>query len=754
MPRQSLQYPPETRRRSGVDTRTRRRRQPARYRDQYPGRSGYGRSGYGGYGYGGPVDRYGRPYRSQGQYNRAQLVRTARRVHATAKFTARAVRGGWRHRRRLAGAYALSAIAGLGLAASLMPSGILVASIAGAGQLAYGAIKHRAARKREDARKLTAGQVAGWAARLAVAGWLPLTAAFGFADPLRLMLAAGSAIALPWWAVHTRPTEEPALELEEPERVGDEEIDPVCARWLETVGAPGGMLAGSYLIAPQATDDGWESVLQLVPGKQRPEAAIAATDLIAGAYGVDPTRVTVTKVPDGQGDLAFIAVHYVNPLQEVRTFTKPSLDKATGWITIGVYADGAPARWRLYEPGSGPCGGLIFGAQGSGKSSLVSQLAAEITQCGFAVLWLGDGQEGASLPDWVEQGSGWYGYSLAENRRMMQAAERVLLGRQKRRKKARHTDARGRSRRGYAAFDATEEEPYLFVIVDEWHKVGADPECRRIGAFLLSEGRKLGGTLIVIDQIPSVARFGNDDAASTIRSLSSTTNVAMFRTARADKSSHTMGGMNVEGVDPTAIPAAFPDGSATQGLGFLAAPGGQVAIMRSNWVEDPLDWSSIALGNDLEPDAIEAAGEHYATWRERLALVDDGEQDPADVAEREEQAARGAGAFAPLARIADQHQGPSAAAGSGGPVADVVPINLRDSAMRILRGTGHVMSTAQICLYLKSMTGVEAAVNSVTQALKRAADDGHVIQYPGLPTGKDRSARWLAADYAAEEQDA
>ena len=245
MPRQSLQYPPVARRRGAVDTRSRRRRQPGRYRDQNPYQPEYG-----GYGYGGPVDRYGQAYRSQGHYNRAQLVRTARRVHATAKFTARVVRGGYRHRRRLAGAYTLSAIAGLGLAASLMPSGILVASIAGGGQLAYGALKRRAARKREDARKLTTGQIAGWAARLATAAWLPLTAAFGFADPLRLILAAGSAIALPWWAVHTRPSEAP-LELEEPERVGDEEIDPVCARWLETLGAPGGILSGSYLIEPR-----------------------------------------------------------------------------------------------------------------------------------------------------------------------------------------------------------------------------------------------------------------------------------------------------------------------------------------------------------------------------------------------------------------------------------------------------------------------------------------------------------------------
>jgi hypothetical protein len=333
---------------------------------------------------------------------------------------------------------------------------------------------------------------------------------------------------------------------------------------------------------------------------------------------------------------------------------------------------------------------------------------------------------------------------------MLQGAERVLEARQRRRRKIKVTDEKGRVKRGNAAFDATEEEPYLFVLVDEWRKVGKDPECRRIVALLLTTGRKVGITCIVISQIPSVAEFGNDNEASVIRSLASTTNVAMFRVARADKSSMHMGGMGVEGVDPTAIPSAFPDGSATQGMGFLAAPGGQVAIMRSNWVRDPLDWSEKALDTDLEPDSIAAAGELYADWRERLALVDDGEDDPADIAEREEQAARG-GEAAPLARIPALRADQVSAVRPGGQVAEVVPINLREGAVRILRGLGQVMSTAQISTHLNALTGAEAAVNSVTNALKRAADDGDVVQLPPLPTGKDRSARWVAAEHAPED---
>ena len=749
MPRQSLQYPPATRRRGALDTRTRRRRQPARYRDRYPYPPGYG--------YGGPVDRYGQAYRSQGAYNRAQLVRTARRVHATAKFGYRVGRGAIRHRRRLAGLYTLAGIAGIGLAASLMPSGMLVAGIASAGQVGYGALKHHTARKRARANgepgKLTAGQVAGWAARLATAAWLPLTAAFGFAAPLRLMLAAGASVALPWWAVHTRPSD--MLELEEPERIGDEELHPICAQWLATVGAPGGMLSGSYLIKPEVIEDQWLSVLQLVPGRQRPETALGAVALIASAYGVDPTRVSVTRMPDGRADQVAVAVYYANPLQQVHAFTRPTLDVATGWVTVGLYPDGTPARWRLYEPGSGPCGGLIFGAQGSGKSGLANQLAAEITHCGFGVLFVGDGQEGLSMPDWIDHGSKWFGYSLRETRRVLQGAERIMYSRQKRRRRIRWIDAKGREHRGKASFDATPQEPYLYVIVDEWPIVALDPECRRIVALLLKAGRKVGITCIVIGQIPSVAEFGGDNDASVIRSLASTTNVAMFRLAPADKASQHMGGMGVDGVDPTSIPPAFPDGTGTQGMGYLRAPGGAAAVFRSNWVRDPLDHSETAIALDLEPDAIDAAGDHYQDWRERYALVLDGEDDPADLAEDEEKAAT-AGIAAPLARIGVHDAVPAAVAGVG----QVVPmpqnqaLNPRDGALAILRGTGQILSTAQITSHVNALTGADHSRDSVQAALRRALTDGEVVQYPALPTGKDRSARWIAAEHATEERNA
>jgi len=743
MPRPSTRNLPATRQRGTVATRPGRgRRQPDRNPYQYP---------YSPYGYGGHVDRSGNVYRSRGALNRAQAARGIRRAHATAKFGYRAGRGAYRHRRRLAGVYAVAALAGTGVITALMPSGIVVAAVAGAAPAVYAGLKRRSARKRGDTVKLTRGQMAGWAARIATALWLPLTAATGFADPLRLALVAGSAVGVSWWSVHTRPELEPAGAIE-PERVGDKPLDPFNAAWAATVGGNGGTLTGSYLIEPHETANGWEATIQLVRGRQRPETALGATALIASAYGVDPTRVMVNRMPDGRADQVMIALYLANPLQDTRAFTRPSLDLETGWGEVGMMPDGSPARWRFFEPGSGPCGGLIFGSQGSGKSALANQLAAEITHSGIGVLWLADGQEGLSMPDWADGGAKWFGYSLRETRRVLQAAEQVMLNRQQRRRRIKWIDDKGRERRGRASFDGTPQDPYLYVMVDEWPIVAQDPECRRIVALLLKAGRKVGITCIVIGQIPSVAEFGGDNDASVIRSLASTTNVAMFRLAPADKASQHMGGMGVDGVDPTSIPAAFPDGTGTQGMGYLRAPGGTASTFRSNWVRDPIEWAETSADIDLEDEAIDAAGEYYLDWRERYALVDDGEDDPADLEENEQQATEH-GAAAPLARFPHQ-AGPRDAVAQVVPIRRDQPLNAREGALRILRGIGQTMSTAQITTHLNALTGSETAVNSVTAALKRAADDGEVIQLPPLPTGKDRSARWQAAEHATEEQNA
>jgi len=75
---------------------------------------------------------------------------------------------------------------------------------------------------------------------------------------------------------------------------------------------------------------------------------------------------------------------------------------------------------------------------------------------------------------------------------MLQAAERVMNGRKRRRARDSWIDDLGRVRRGRGHFDPTPGEPQLNVIIDESPDVLADPECWRIVALIGKKGRKLG----------------------------------------------------------------------------------------------------------------------------------------------------------------------------------------------------------------------------------------------------------------------
>jgi hypothetical protein len=169
---------------------------------------------------------------------------------------------------------------------------------------------------------------------------------------------------------------------------------------------------------------------------------------------------------------------------------------------------------------------------------------------------------------------------------------------------------------------------------------------------------------------------------------------------------------------------------------------------------DPIEWAETAPDIDLEDDAIDAAGSHYLDWRDRYELVESGEDDPADLEENEQHAAE-TGAAMPLARIPHQAGPRDSVGGQVVPIQrDQQQINPRDGALRILRGTGQVLSTAQLTMHVNALTNSAHERDTILAALKRAAKDAEVIQLPPLPTGTDRSARWQAAEHAPKELNA
>jgi DNA-binding transcriptional ArsR family regulator len=202
---------------------------------------------------------------------------------------------------------------------------------------------------------------------------------------------------------------------------------------------------------------------------------------------------------------------------------------------------------------------------------------------------------------------------------MLRAAERVMNARKRRRAREKWTDSQGRERTGRGSFTPTTAEPLLVVVIEESPDVLADDVCRRIVAGIAKKGRKHGVAVYIVTQIPSLAELGND---LTIRALLSSTNIVMFRTS--DRLSKQMGIPGDLPVDPAKLPSAWPDGSPTAGLGYLAAAGGRISPMRAHYVEDPYHWATVEADvAQLEQTAIEAAGEDYLTWPDRRAAGDD-----------------------------------------------------------------------------------------------------------------------------------
>ena len=677
-------------------------------------------------------------YTSPGAARRAQLGRNARRVSAT-------VRAGIRHRRRLAALYSTIALASAGEGLHLAAGGPVLTVTISTIPTALGLV--RRVRLVRDARanqlphpRLTGWSWAAWCVRAGIAVWLPVAAAAGFTAPVREMLGAGSLASLVGWGLYLRRN--PA-ELEAGQESAEElDITSVEGIWAAYVACRDGVLPGSVLTELTQEEDNWSAVVQLVRGKQTVTQAQMGVERIASAYGRGIADVSLIPLRGAVQDRVSIALYEESPLQGVQHFQAPSLDLKTGWCTLGNLVNGGRAPWRLFEPGSGPCSGLLFGGQGTGKSSALNTILIEITQCGIAALWLGDGQDGLSTPDWVEDGSDWFAGGPFEVLRMLRSAMQVMKGRKRRRKNRQYTDDKGRVRRGQPSFDGTAAEPYLFIVVDEWSVVAKDPdvgeECVELAMLLIQAGRKLGIGLILVVQIPSGDEVGGKSPKGTaLRNLAALTNVAMFRTSKADKTSQHMGGMGINGVDPDQIPEAWPDGTSTAGLGYLRAYDGIIASMRALLPDDPYGWALAAPGVALEAEAIVDAGEDYATWRERReALLESGNEDGFD-------------------EDLDEDDEQSQAPATGGTVLVMPGAQggmLRTLAVQIVSLSAKPLSTNQVLDQVKPLVGNKTALNAVTNALKRASEAGEVVQLPGATTGKDRSARWAVAAATPQDQ--
>lgn len=442
---------------------------------------------------------------------------------------------------------------------------------------------------------------------------MPVTGTGPFEAPMTGLwwLALTPATAIPWWwRRRIRATAEP---------LGQEER---IARWEEKV-ATRGALPGSKLVNPVDTGDGaWEALIELDGGRQTTATAIAATTMIASAYGLPISSIAVDGVPGGAADKAKLLVYDKNPLKTVPVFPGPeALDVKTGIARLGLHIDGGPAQYQMWRPGWGAVHTHISGATGSGKSALLRSLFSIERHSGLVTSWGGDPQEGKSFGFWQDYLS-YFAPGVDECMGMLIAADAELTRRSKASALTVWYDEDGDLMFGDTDWSPTPEEPLISVTIDEWQDVwGNYAEALDYAVRIAILGRKVGIKLRLVTHLPTLDSLGTPKLRQP---LTAGNNIAFRTTERS------AGYVINLPADPNDIPATWPDepGVPTSGMGYLKGVEERAAMFRG-WAPERAGvatrWAKRGTPAVVSAEAAEHIGPAYTQWRDRLAARRRGE---------------------------------------------------------------------------------------------------------------------------------
>lgn len=398
--------------------------------------------------------------------------------------------------------------------------------------------------------------------------WVPLLALAGWTAPLPpLFLACWAAVLVPWLRRY-RWRREAAASAPVP-HLSDMDIwDKLAARrhWAGRLGEceeiPNGRRWSIIL-------DGSETDIGDVMSQPRK---------VAAAYGKAMTEAFVEPRPDGVESGGYLTLLRRGTLAAVREWDGAGIDPATGIAVIGRYADGSPARIRVFAPRDGAKHGLIAGTSGGGKTYALDLLIRVCLASGFIVPVVLDPQEGQSLPQW--RGHVPYASGVLECMAMLRGLQAGMLDRSRVLSSMTWADTDGHQLRGLDFYDhEVTGLPLVLVIGDEYPVLLTDrqhgAEAVSITADLGKRGRKTGVSLWPVAQVPSLAELGDQ----VVRSMLVGGNVICLRTG--DRVSASMLGLDA---DPSALPRYFPDGSPTYGLGYVIGPDMRQAVGRIDLV--------------------------------------------------------------------------------------------------------------------------------------------------------------------------
>lgn len=522
----------------------------------------------------------------------------------------RAMRAAYRTRRGMAPLYAIAAQAAAGAALAGADDGwktALAATVTGATATAAwgrweGCIGKKRLRKRLPSR---ADFIAAASAVTTSGGLVTAMAATGGIQPGHspypaLLVAWGLGHGIYWWR-RGKNNAAPAPTLSEQMQL-----------WQDNVACSDGPLPGSKLADVVTTDYGWTAVIVQKNGTWR--KAVTATGDIAGALDLPEEMVQIEKALGQSARRARIAVFNRNPLQAGTTHPGPQiLNKTTGQADVGIFYDGAPARYAFWKP-SGPVHSVVYGATDGGKSRFLDMLLGTERHNGI-VSWVCDPQGGQSLPRWREAVD-WYEDTAQGGLAMLYDVRNVMYERSARYSLMEWTDHKGRTLRGRDHFVVDDPDPLISVTIDEAHRVLAQPGAVALVLEIVLMARKCGIKLRLVFQGPKANMFGAGPESTDIREQLQSGNTVMFRTASALTDSIGLPGWEV---NPSQLPMYWPDGTSTAGLGYIKGPDNRQAQFRAHFDRDPAHWATTGDTPTVEKSAAAACGKAYSERLDRLA---------------------------------------------------------------------------------------------------------------------------------------
>jgi hypothetical protein len=547
------------------------------------------------------------------------IDKTAARTPAMSRKTSskaarRALRLAYRTRRGMAPLYATGTLAAAGSLLSVPPDGwktAVAATVTSAAvTAAWGRWDGRLHPKGKRRRKRLPARSDFIAATTAVTSGGSLITAMAATGGVQigsspypgLLIAWGLSHGIYWWRRGKRTAA--------PAPVSDLGIH--MQAWQDNVACSDGPLPGSKLVDVVTTDYGWTAIIVQKSGTWR-KAAAAAGD-IAGALDLPEEMVQIEKAAGQSARRAIIAAFDRNPLQKGTDYPGPRiLDLATGQAEVGIFYDGAPARYAFWKP-SGPVHSVVYGATDGGKSRFLDMLLGTERHNGIVSI-VCDPQGGQSLPRWREAVD-WYEDTAQGGLAQLYAIRDVMYERSGRYSMMEFTDAKGRKLRGRDHFVVGSPDPLISVTIDEAHRVLALPGAPALLLEIVLMARKCGIKIRLVFQGPKANMYGSGPESTDIREQLQSGNTVMFRTASALTDSIGLPGWDV---NPSQLPMYWPDKTSTAGLGYIKGPDNRQAQFRAHFDRDPAHWATTGTTPTLEPSAAAAAGKAYSERLERLA---------------------------------------------------------------------------------------------------------------------------------------